>query len=338
MTTELTIAANNGDLGGGEVMLLRIAEAARADDLRVRVVGPAGELIQAATELGFPSVAIASRNRPEYLRGLRRWDRDRRGLLWCNGLVPALSTSGRPDRLIHLHQRPQNRAQRMAYRAARIGSLRTVVPSASMAGAVPGSAVLANWTEELPLLPRRTRPNGPAVIGFLGRMSQDKGLDVLAAATGKLPSDVVLRVTGDSRYVPARQQRAVAAALALLGARVERTGWLPRKKFFAGVDLAVFPSVWPEPFGLVVAEAMALGVPFVISDAGALSEVAGPGHPWVARAGDSDHLAEVIWAALGTDPTEPTVQARARWVTEFSPAAGAHRVQALLTQLEGTSR
>ena len=91
MTTELTIAANNGDLGGGEVMLLRIAEAARADDLRVRVVGPAGELIQAATELGFPSVAIASRNRPEYLRGLRRWDRDRRGLLWCNGLVPALA-------------------------------------------------------------------------------------------------------------------------------------------------------------------------------------------------------------------------------------------------------
>lgn len=334
MTTELTIAANNGDLGGGEIMLLRIAQAAGESGLRVRVVGPEGDVIDAATGLGFPSVAIAARSRADYLRGLRRWDRDRRGLLWCNGLVPALATGGRSARLIHLHQRPQNPLQQLAYQTARVGSVRTLVPSESMAGAVPGSAVLANWTEDLPFLPRRPRTTGPAVIGFLGRMSQDKGLDVLAAAIDQLPDDVaVLRVTGDSRYVPHRQRRAVVEALTTLGSRVDQTGWLPREEFFEGVDLAVFPSVWPEPFGLVVAEAMAMGVPFVITDAGALREVAGPEHPWVARAGDSGHLAEVIAKALQTDQGESIEGARARWAQEYSPTAGARRVRRLLQTL-----
>jgi glycosyltransferase involved in cell wall biosynthesis len=55
------------------------------------------------------------------------------------------------------------------------------------------------------------------------------------------------------------------------------------------VDLAVFPSVAPEAFGLVAAEAMSIGCPYVISDAGALPEVAGD-HPYVAAAGDAEAL------------------------------------------------
>ncbi len=85
----------------------------------------------------------------------------------------------------------------------------------------------------------------------------------------------------------------------------------------------VFPSVWAEPFGLVVAEAMAAGVPFVISDAGALPEVAGPDHPWVARAGDAADLARVIGDALAATPDEVravTDRARRRWEERVLPA------------------
>jgi glycosyltransferase involved in cell wall biosynthesis len=98
----------------------------------------------------------------------------------------------------------------------------------------------------------------------------------------------------------------------------------------------VFPSVWPEPFGLVVAEAMAAGVPFVISDAGALPEVAGPDHPWVARAGDADDLARVLEHALRATPEEVrdvTGRARRRWEEQYSPQAGRLRVEALLADL-----
>jgi glycosyltransferase involved in cell wall biosynthesis len=102
------------------------------------------------------------------------------------------------------------------------------------------------------------------------------------------------------------------------------------------VRVVVFPSVWAEPFGLVVAEAMAAGVPFVISDAGALPEVAGPDHPWIARSGDADDLARVIESVLAGTPEEVravTDRARRRWEEQYSPGAGRQRVQRLLEEL-----
>ncbi len=81
---------------------------------------------------------------------------------------------------------------------------------------------------------------------------------------------------------------------------------------------------------------MAAGVPFVISDAGALPEVAGPDHPWVARAGDADDLARVVAEALAASPDRTAVvtdRARRRWEEEYSPEAGRRRVARLLDRL-----
>ena len=112
---------------------------------------------------------------------------------------------------------------------------------------------------------------------------------------------------------------------------------MPPEDLFRRVGLVVFPSVWAEPFGLVVAEAMAAGVPFVISDAGALPEVAGPDHPWVARAGDADDLARVVAQALAATPEEVQRRDRSRAPdvgrSEYSPQAGRQRVQRLLDGL-----
>ena len=169
----------------------------------------------------------------------------------------------------------------------------------------------------------------------MGRFSTDKGLDVLARAiqgTGDL--DLVL--AGDDRWVPAPQRLPVAESLADLGPRVRSLGRVSPSTFFEQVDLAVFPSRVAESFGLVVAEAMAAGVPFVISDAGALPEVAGPDHPWVARRGDAEDLARVIERAFTATPDEVqsvTDRARQRWEEQYSPQAGRLRVQRLLEDL-----
>ncbi len=74
----------------------------------------------------------------------------------------------------------------------------------------------------------------------------------------------------------------------------------------------------------------------MISDAGALPEVAGPDHPWVARRGDAEDLARVIERALAATPDEVrsvTDRARLRWEDEYSPRAGRLRVQRLLEDL-----
>ena len=76
----------------------------------------------------------------------------------------------------------------------------------------------------------------------------------------------------------------------------------------------------------------------MISDAGALPEVAGPEHPWVTRRGDDAALAETILSLIGElDVDGVRRDARRRWEKRFSPEAGAGRVAELLLNLEQTA-
>ena len=164
MGERIHLAANNPDLGGGEQMLLRHAEALLSLGRPVTVVAPdsPSEVLDAASALGADVVAIRADGRRDYVRRLRAWDRaERRGVLWCHGLVPAFATTGRPDRIVHLHQEPRSRAQRIAADLARRGTRATLVPSADASARIPGSRAHANWTTELPRqenLPGRADP------------------------------------------------------------------------------------------------------------------------------------------------------------------------------------
>ena len=76
--------------------------------------------------------------------------------------------------------------------------------------------------------------------------------------------------------------------------------------------------------------------PFVISDAGALAEVAGPEHPWLTPKGDAVALAAGVESVFDAGPdrmVEVLDRGYARWLEHFSPAAGLARVSALLTDL-----
>ncbi|NYE35796.1 glycosyltransferase involved in cell wall biosynthesis [Nocardioides cavernae] len=335
MAERVHLAANNADLGGGEQVLVRTAAALLALGRPVTVVAPdrPTDVLDAASAVGAEVVAIRADGRRDHLRRLRAWDRARRdGLLWCHGLVPSLATAGHRRRVVHLHQLPRSRAQWAALAVARRGSERVLTPSAYLAGKVRGAQVLANWTDDVAPV---ARPAARGRVGFMGRFATDKGLDLVATAVAGSPTTSLV-VAGDDRWVPAEQLAPVDSALAVLGDRVRRLGRVDPRAFFDEVDLAVFPSRVAESFGLVVAEAMAAEVPFVVSDAGALPEVAGPGHPWVARSGDADDLARVVREALAATPEEVrdvTDRARARWQEHYSPQAGRLRVDRLLSDL-----
>ncbi|GAB3751759.1 hypothetical protein GCM10027599_10950 [Yimella radicis] len=337
--SRFTIASNQGDIAGGEVMLLQLAAAARDLGHDVTVVGPASppDLCDRAANEGFDVVRIPGANARSYLRNLRRWDRQhRRGLLWCNGLRPAFATTGHPCRVVHLHQVAEGKLKVLAA-IARRGVLRTVVPSRTMQSQVARSDVLMNWS----LPPAQTRPprpmGDPVRLGFLGRLSPDKGVLVLADTMrlleARAPGRYTLLLAGATRFVPPREATAVEESLARLGTNVERVGWMDRDAFFSQVDLAVFPSTWAEPFGLVVTEAMAARCPFVISDAGALPEVAGSDFPWIARAGDAASLAAVLAQAVTGYSKDHTDNSYDRWSQFFSPEAGTRELGIILDEL-----
>ena len=58
--------------------------------------------------------------------------------------------------------------------------------------------------------------------------------------------------------------------------RIIFTGFIPNKELYKIhhiSDVAVIPSIFEEPFGLTVIEAMASGLPLITSDAGAIPDI-----------------------------------------------------------------
>lgn len=336
----VTFAANNGEIGGGEVMLLAMAEAARSAGWDTAVVGPDAPdgVLATAAAAGFDVTPLAS-DRRTYMKQLRLWDQTRTGLLWCNGLVPATATAGRPRRVVHLHRLPEG-PQRVAATAARRAALATVVPSNFMTKSIRGAAVIPNWTKPVSVL-RRPAPDLDVFrIGYIGRLGKDKGVHVLAAALeGQLRDgqSLQLSIAGEPRFVGGKAAEHVRGSLAMLGTHVSMLGWIPPADLLSQVDVLVVPSVWPEPFGLVAVEAMSARVPVIVSNAGALPEVVGADHPWIARRGDADDLARVlrIFCETPIEARQKAVnRAEQRWRDHFSPHAGEPRFLHLLALLD----
>jgi glycosyltransferase involved in cell wall biosynthesis len=191
-----------------------------------------------------------------------------------------------------------------------------------MAQALPGASPLLNWTQRLEPLVQRL-PSDTFTIAYVGRISVDKGIDVLAEAVALLTRSadgerrVRLLIAGDDRFVPEPQRRRVHAALRQPGLEVELLGWVSPLEAYSRADVCAFPSRWFEPFGLVVAEAMALGIPVVVSDAGALPEVVGADHPWVFPNGSASALAAMLTGLYAGVDRDPVIRARARCDGKF---------------------
>lgn len=343
---KIFFATNNSDMGGGEVMLLNLARAARSLGHQVTIIAQTqpDELIEAARDEGFTTLALPATNRKAYMAQLRAWRRrNPQGLLWCNGLVPSLATAGMKKRIVHLHQMPVGK-QIYAYQLAKRGSLEVLVPSHFTASQLPGSRVLENWVGEV-------ASQAPALeekilrVGFLGRPSLIKGTHTLAAALQELKAEggtrYQLLLGGEAKFVDEASQDKVQQALATLGQDLTLLGWVEPAALFSQIDLLVVPSEVPETFGLVAAEAMSAKVPLVISDAGALPEVVGEGYPWVYPQGDVQQLAQAIRSleedlrGLGLETGMALENNYWRWYENYSPQAGKERVKALLDSLEG---
>lgn len=164
---------------------------------------------------------------------------------------------------------------------------------------------------------------------FVGRLSPEKGVDVLLDAWRQLP-DIPLTIVGDG---PERDRLAAMAP-----PNVTFTGTLPRSEVEAHMLAAavlVVPSIWYEPFGLVVAEAMATGLPVAASRIGALPELIEPGKTGALfEPGNRDDLMRAVRSCLDGMDGEPT---RARQSALFSPAASLNQLERIYAAALETS-
>jgi len=186
----------------------------------------------------------------------------------------------------------------------------TVVP--------PGIAL-----EDYKNLPVSRSENGTQTIGYLARLSQEKGFHILADAyiqlvkSGEFPG-LKLKVAGylSKAYRPYVDGVRKKLERAGVMANVEIIGTVDRQQkldFLRSIDLFSLPTVYRDPKGLPVLEALAAGVPVVQPDHGAfpyLVEATGGG--LLHEPENADDLAEKLALLLKDDDLRPRLERNGR--------------------------
>jgi glycosyltransferase involved in cell wall biosynthesis len=143
----------------------------------------------------------------------------------------------------------------------------------------------------------RGAPEGP-VISFLGRVSREKGLETLAEAFEvvlRSRPDAVLAVIGDGPWREEFEKRMAPTARAVFTGELAGDE-LPRA--LASSAVFAFPST-TDTFGNAVLEALACGVPAVVTDQGGPREIVEDGRSGlVVPGGEADPLARSIVSIL----------------------------------------
>lgn len=140
----------------------------------------------------------------------------------------------------------------------------------------------ANWVgtvhHGLPrdLLPLNAKPSG--YLAFLGRVSPEKGPDkaIEIAVRAGLP----LKIAAKIDKVDQAYWNEVIEPLVGRNPHVEFVGEvdeLQKADFLGNATALLFPIDWPEPFGLVMIEAMACGTPVIAFRRGAVPEIVDDG-------------------------------------------------------------
>ncbi len=130
-------------------------------------------------------------------------------------------------------------------------------------------------------------------LAFLGRLTAEKGPEAairIARAAG-MPLRIAAKVPrGERSYFKEQLEPQID------GKQVQLTGEVndeTKQQFLAGAAALLFPIDWPEPFGLVMIEAMACGTPVIAFKSGSVPEVIDDGITGFVVSGEAEAIQAV---------------------------------------------
>lgn len=152
---------------------------------------------------------------------------------------------------------------------------------------------------------------GPLRLIWAGRISREKGLHVALQAMTLISAETAtLDIYGcldDQAYYRTHIEPA-------LRENIHYCGFLQRGEIaekFSKSDAFVFTSIWPEPFSVVVLEALAAGLPVLATDTGGTKEALNESCALFTPVGDSEALAALIHALAADRPRLRRLQSAA---------------------------
>lgn len=169
---------------------------------------------------------------------------------------------------------------------------------------------------------------------YVGRLDPAKGIDTLLRALPLLPSATTLRVVAPPEATHVDRVRALVGELGLDSqVSMSSAGRAELGPIYAAADVCVFPSEWPEPFGLVPLEAMACGTPVAATGTGGSGEYLADGSNCVLfQPGHAGSLADAIRRLSADAELRETVVSGGR------AAAASLTVDRFADQLEAVHR
>ena len=319
----------------GRGPLLDRAQAAGADC----VVVPMPPSLARLGESGAGTAALAARlvpvalALPGYIHRLRTSIRaGRPAILHTNGFkahIAGARARGSAKVVWHMHEYiGARRVTRSLLASHQRGVAAIVANSASVAAdvtsalrppipvqVVHNAVDLRTFAPDGPVedLDRRAGLTPPAIpvvrVGLISTFARWKGHDVFLQALAAIPADVPVRgyVIGGGVYDTTGSQHTMEELQRLsdslgLAGRVGFTGFLPPAPAMRALDVVVHASTRPEPFGLVIAEAMSCGRAVITSASGGAAELVTPGEDALTHVpGDAASLAASI-TRLARDP------------------------------------
>lgn len=114
------------------------------------------------------------------------------------------------------------------------------------------------------------RREATLTFGYLGKIDQDKGIEIVLRATTKLKRpDWKLKIAGrgDERYVAHLKQT-------FADPRIKWLGFTPVRDVMNQIDVTIISSIWYEPLPRVLIESIAYRRPTICSTAGGIPEIA----------------------------------------------------------------
>lgn len=208
-------------------------------------------------------------------------------------------------------------------------------------GSLPVRSLVA-----LPAVPTtfRSPPDGadatpirPVDVLFVGRLTPEKGAHVLLSALAEDKNlNTTARVIGGRWFHPlerkTRYERRIQRVAARMGERIEVMGPLAPDvvdAHRASARVTVVPSVWPEPLGLTVLEAMASPSATIASRTGGIPELDSAGGVVLVQPGSVSQLRDAIShlledeSARGAVVRAGTLSASAMsWASTYQSIAG----------------
>lgn len=184
--------------------------------------------------------------------------------------------------VLHIHDIPYTPIERLIWRLLAWCSDRTVLVSDRCwpGRRIPDKVRVIHNAIEFPAAVPFRAARKPVRLGFVGRFHPQKGLDIavdwlIAANRAGIPCELVIRgrASAESNDYWQRIQARIASCEFASHVHVEDwcNGGDTVEDVYAGMDVVLFTSQAPEPFGMVILEATRCGIPVIAYPSGSVS-------------------------------------------------------------------